>query len=56
MNQADRERLQQGARKPVTEKPWMKGFGALRDLGPEHRQVERIIEESFEDIDDDQRR
>jgi hypothetical protein len=54
MTQAVRERLQQDARKPVTEKPWMRGFGALRDLGAEHRRVEGIIEESFERIDDEE--
>ncbi len=28
-------------------KPWMKSFGALRDLGPETARIQRIIDKEF---------
>ena len=31
--------------------PWMAGFGALSDLGDEHKRVRNIIEEEFEKIE-----
>lgn len=36
-------------------KPHMKGFGALRDLHKETARINRIIEEEFEQIEDEDR-
>ena len=33
------------------ERPWMKGFGELRDLHEETMRIERIIEEEFGQIE-----
>lgn len=32
--------------------PWMRGFGALSDLGAETRRIEALIEEEFEQVED----
>ncbi len=35
------------------EKPWMRAFGGLRDLHRETLRVERLIEQEFECIDEE---
>lgn len=35
------------------EMPWMKAFGGLKDLHSETKQVERVIEEEFEHVDEE---
>ena len=37
------------------EKPWMKSFGKLRHLHKETERINRIIEEEFEQIEDEDR-
>ena len=36
---------------PSQEKPWMKHFGKLKHLPKETKQIEKRIEEAFEQID-----
>ena len=38
------------------EKPWLKGFGKLRHLRKENARINRIIEEEFERIEDEDRK
>ena len=45
------EAVQDKLRVSSQEKPWMKHVGKLKDLGRENRQVEKRIEEAFEQID-----
>ena len=48
----DRTRIWYRAVKQKPEdKPWMKGFGALRHLHDENLRIERIVEEEFEQIE-----
>ncbi len=47
--------LPSSARPGSTEPPWMRGFGALADLGDETRRIEADIEEAFEELDDEDR-
>jgi len=35
------------------EKPWMLAFGGLRDLHHETLRVERVIEQEFEQVDEE---
>jgi hypothetical protein len=34
--------------------PWLKAFGALKELHPETKRVECVIEEEFERIDEEE--
>lgn len=45
---ADKLRARRGE-----EKPWMKHFGALRDIRQESVRINRVIEEEFEVIEDE---
>jgi hypothetical protein len=38
---------------PNGEKPWMRHIGKLKDLHKETKRIDRIIEETFETIDED---
>ncbi|HEV3420859.1 MAG TPA: hypothetical protein VG075_11185 [Candidatus Acidoferrum sp.] len=38
---------------PEGQKPWMKHIGKLKDLRKETKRIDRIIEETFETIDED---
>ncbi len=43
------------ARPGSDEPPWMRGFGALADLGEETRRIESFIAEAFECLDEEDR-
>jgi hypothetical protein len=40
---------------PPGDKPWMKHFGGLRHLHAENLRIQRIIDEEFEQIEDEDR-
>lgn len=40
-----------GRQARATDPPWMKGFGALADLGPETARIQALIEAEFEGIE-----
>ena len=37
--------------KPVTDKPWMKGFGGLKHLHAENVRIQKLIDEEFGKIE-----
>ncbi len=39
---------------PAPEKPWMAAFGGLRDLHHETLRIDRLIEDEFERVDEEQ--
>jgi hypothetical protein len=47
------EAIQEKLKTTSQEKPWMKHLGKLKDLHKERRQVEKRVEEAFEQIDRD---
>jgi hypothetical protein len=49
------EAVEQKLREPGPEgqKPWMKHIGKLKDLRKETKRIDRIIEETFETIDEE---
>jgi len=42
-------------RSASSEPPWMRGFGALADLGEETRRINTVIEETFGQLDEEDR-
>ena len=47
------EKLQRASQSEKQEAPWMEGFGKLRDLSEETREIMAVIEDEFETIDPD---
>ena len=47
------EAVQEKLRTTSAEKPWMKHLGKLKHVHKERRQVEKRVEEAFEQIDQD---
>ena len=45
------EAIQEKLRTPPQERPWMKHFGKLNHLHRERKQVEKRVQEAFEQID-----
>ena len=45
------EAVQEKLKIPSQEKPWMKHLGKLKHLHKERRQIEKRVEEAFEQID-----
>ena len=45
------EAVQEKLKAPAQEKPWMKHVGKLKHLHKETRQIEKRVEEAFEQID-----
>ena len=45
------EAVQEKLRTSPQERPWMKHFGKLKHLHKERRQVEKRVQEAFEQID-----
>jgi hypothetical protein len=35
------------------DKPWMKSFGKLRNMGEETKRINKVIDETFEQIDEE---
>lgn len=54
LNEALDDRLRKGARTKPGAEPWRAAFGELRHLHRENRRIEKIIEEEFEKIDEDE--
>lgn len=53
VTEAVKEKLQNGSK--GGEKPWMSSFGKLRHLRKDFARINRLIEEEFEQIDDEDR-
>jgi hypothetical protein len=47
------EAVQEKLKTTSSERPWMKHLGGLKHLHKERKQVERRVEEAFEEIDRD---
>jgi hypothetical protein len=47
------EAVQEKLKAPPDEKPWMKHLGKLKHLRKETKQIEKRVEEAFEQIDSD---
>ena len=45
--------MQEQTNEESAEKLWMKAFGALKELHSETKRVERVIEEDFERVDEE---
>ena len=54
LTEAVRRQLRKTPAVPNTDVPWRRAFGGLRDLHRETKRVERIIEQQFERVDEDE--
>jgi hypothetical protein len=54
LTEAVREQLRRKAAVPNLDKPWMRAFGGLRDLHRETKRLDRVIQQEFERIDDEE--
>ncbi|MBZ5608821.1 MAG: hypothetical protein LAP38_11210 [Acidobacteriia bacterium] len=52
--EALREKLRRKPEGDPREQPWMRAFGGLRKLRAETKRVNRIVHQTFEEIDEDQ--
>ncbi|MDQ2898252.1 MAG: hypothetical protein M3Y07_00450 [Acidobacteriota bacterium] len=52
--EAVQEQLRRKSGGVPAEKPWMRAFGGLRDLHKETKRVEKVIEDEFERIDEEE--
>jgi hypothetical protein len=54
LTEAVREQLRRKTALPSPNKPWMRAFGGLRDLHPESKRLERVVQQEFERIDEEE--
>jgi hypothetical protein len=56
LTEAVRAELRKKGALPSPNKPWTRAFGGLRDLHRETKRLERVIQQEFERIDEQERR
>ena len=55
-SESERAQLRKKATLPSPNKPWMRAFGGLHDLHRETKRLERVIQQEFERVDEEDRR